>query len=97
MMDDQDPRLDVAGQTPKSVSAIVNLIRLCQIHLPGRCDIEIIDLAEQPQLAAMDHIVALPTLVRRLPEPFKRIIGDLSKTDRGAPLCLGIETKRVSC
>src|ERR1700761_4063770 len=75
-------RLYVAGQTPKSVTALANLKRLCEEHLSGRYRIEVIDLLEQPQLAAGDQILAVPTLVRRLPEPLKRIIGDLSNTDR---------------
>jgi circadian clock protein KaiB len=82
-MDDQyNLRLYVAGQTPKSLAAIANLHWLCDTHLAGRCTIEIIDLVKQPQLAMIDEIVALPTLVRRLPKPLKRIIGDLSKTER---------------
>jgi circadian clock protein KaiB len=74
--------LYVAGQTPKSLAAIANLHWLCDTHLAGRHSIEIIDLVDQPQLAALDEIYALPTLVRRLPKPLKRIIGDLSKTER---------------
>jgi circadian clock protein KaiB len=75
-------RLYVAGQTPKSLSAFSNLKRLCEEHLAGRYQIEIIDLVKQPQLAQNDQIVALPTLVRKLPEPIKRIIGDLSNLER---------------
>ncbi|HTZ81065.1 MAG TPA: circadian clock KaiB family protein [Stellaceae bacterium] len=75
-------RLYVAGQTPKSLAAIANLKRICETHLAGRYAIEVIDVAANPQLAAMDQILAVPTLVRRLPEPLKRIIGDLSKIDR---------------
>ena len=75
-------RLYVAGQTPKSITAFANLKQLCEQHLPGRYQIEIIDLVKQPQLAQNDQIVALPTLVRRLPEPLKRIIGDLSNLER---------------
>ncbi len=75
-------RLYVAGQTPKSLVAIANLKNLCETHLAGRHSVEIIDLIRQPHLASMDHIFALPTLVRRLPEPLKRIIGDLSRTER---------------
>lgn len=77
-----DFRLYVAGQTPKSLAAIANLKCLCDTHLAGRHSVEIIDLIEQPHLAAMDHIFALPALVRRLPAPLKRIIGDLSRTER---------------
>ncbi len=75
-------RLYVAGQTPKSLSAIVNLKRICEEHLAGRFTVEVIDLLITPQLAAGDQIVALPTLVRRLPPPLKRIIGNLSDTER---------------
>jgi circadian clock protein KaiB len=75
-------RLYIAGQTPKSVLAIANLKEICETHLLGRYEIEIIDLLENPQLAQGDQILALPTLVRRLPEPIKKIIGDLSNTER---------------
>jgi circadian clock protein KaiB len=75
-------RLYVAGQTPKSALAFRNLKRICEDHLQGRYAIEIIDLLENPQLARGDQILALPTLVRRLPEPIKKIIGDLSNTER---------------
>jgi circadian clock protein KaiB len=75
-------RLYVAGQTPKSLAAIANLRAICKEHLEGRCTIEVIDLLVTPQLAAGDQIVALPTLVRRLPPPLKRIIGNLSDTER---------------
>lgn len=75
-------RLYVAGQTPKSVTAFANLKRLCEEHLPGRYKIEVVDLIQQPQLAAGDQIVAIPTLVRKLPEPLRKIVGDLSNTER---------------
>ena len=75
-------RLYVAGKTPKSVEAFKNLKEICEEHLQGRYEIEIIDLLESPQLAQGDQILALPTLVRRLPEPIKKIIGDLSNTER---------------
>ena len=75
-------RLYVAGQTPKSVLAFTNLKQICNQHLLGRYQIEIIDLLENPQLARGDQILAVPTLVRRLPEPIKKIIGDLSNTER---------------
>jgi len=75
-------RLYVAGQTPKSIAAFTNLKRLCEEHLTGRYTIEVIDLMQQPQLAAGDQIVAIPTLVRRLPEPLRRIVGDMSNTER---------------
>jgi circadian clock protein KaiB len=77
-----DLRLYVAGQTDKSIRAIKNLQRICSDHLEGRYSIEVIDLLVQPQLAEGDQILAIPTLVRRLPEPMKRIIGDLSNEDR---------------
>ena len=84
---DADPghyhmRLYVAGQTPKSLAALKNLKRVCEEHLAGRYVIEVVDLMKNPRLAAGDQILAIPTLVRRLPEPLKRIIGDLSDTDK---------------
>jgi len=75
-------RLYVAGQTPKSIAAIANLRNLCERHLPGRYSIDIVDLMQNPSLAQRDQIVAIPTLIRKLPEPVKRIIGDLSNTER---------------
>jgi circadian clock protein KaiB len=75
-------RLYVAGQSPKSLRAYTNLMRLCDEHLDARYDVEIVDLLENPQLAAGDEIVAIPTLVRRLPAPMRKIIGDLSDSDR---------------
>jgi circadian clock protein KaiB len=75
-------RLYVAGQTPKSIAAFANLQRICHEHLAGRYRIEVIDLVEQPHLARDDQILAIPTLVRRLPEPMRKIIGDLSNTER---------------
>ena len=75
-------RLYVAGQSPKSVQAIENLRRVCDEYLPGRYQIELIDLVEHPKLARGDEIVAVPTLVRRLPEPMRKIIGDLSDTEQ---------------
>jgi len=77
-----DLRLYVAGATPKSLAAIANLTSICEVHLAGRFSIEIIDLVQAPERASVDQIVALPTLVRRLPEPLRRVVGDLSKTDR---------------
>ena len=77
-----DLRLYVAGQTPKSLAAIGNLKRICEEHLAGRYTIEVIDLTRNPQLAEGDQILALPTLVRRLPTPLTKIIGDLSNTER---------------
>jgi circadian clock protein KaiB len=75
-------RLYVAGQTPKSVTALGNLKKLCEEHLAGNYRIEVIDLLKQPQLARGDQILAIPTLVRRLPSPIRKIIGDLSNTER---------------
>jgi circadian clock protein KaiB len=75
-------RLYVAGQSPKSLRAFANLMALCDEHLDSRYDVEIVDLLENPQLAAGDEIVAIPTLVRRLPAPMRKIIGDLSDSDR---------------
>jgi circadian clock protein KaiB len=77
-----DLRLYVAGQTPKAIRAFTNLQRICDEHLEGRYRIEVIDLLEDPRLGRGDQILALPTLVRRLPEPIKKIIGDLSDTER---------------
>ncbi len=75
-------RLYVAGQTPKSITAFSNLKKLCETHLAGKYRIEVIDLLENPTLARGDQILAIPTLVRKLPEPMKKIIGDLSNTER---------------
>ena len=75
-------RLYVAGQTAKSLAAMANLKRFCEAHLAGRYEIEVVDLMKNPQLAAGDQILAIPTLVRRLPSPLKRIIGDLSNTEK---------------
>lgn len=75
-------RLYVAGQSPKSLHAFANLMRLCEEHLTGHYEIEVIDLVEQPSLARADDILAIPTLVRRLPPPLRKIIGDLSNTER---------------
>jgi circadian clock protein KaiB len=75
-------RLYVAGQSPKSLTAFANLIRLCEEYLPSRYDVEVVDLLENPQLAAGDEIIAIPTVVRRLPAPMRKIIGDLSDVDR---------------
>ena len=75
-------RLYVAGQTPKSLLAFANLKRICEEHLHGKYQIEVVDLLISPQLAAGDQIVAIPTLVRRIPLPLRKIIGDLSNTER---------------
>jgi circadian clock protein KaiB len=75
-------RLYTAGQSPKSLAALANLKRVCEEHLAGRYSIEVIDLLKNPRLAKDDEIVAIPTLVRKLPEPLRRIVGDLSDTER---------------
>lgn len=77
-----DLRLYVAGQTPKSVAAFANLKRLCDVHLAGKYRIEVIDLMKKPQRAQDDQIIAIPTLVRRLPQPIRKIIGDLCDAQR---------------
>ncbi len=85
-------RLYVAGQTPKCLAAFSNLKRLCEEHLAGEYRIEVIDLLKQPQLAQGDQILAIPTLVRKLPEPMKKIIGDLSNTER---VLIGLDLRPV--
>ena len=75
-------RLYVAGQSPKSVRAVENLRRVCEEHLRDRYEIELVDLVENPHLARSDEIIAVPTLIRKLPEPIRRIIGDLSDTEK---------------
>ncbi len=85
-------RLYVAGQTPKCLAAFANLKRLCEEHLAGEYRIEVIDLLKQPQLAQGDQILAIPTLVRKLPEPMKKIIGDLSNTER---VLIGLDLRPV--
>lgn len=86
-------RLYVAGQTPKCVQAFANLKRLCEEHLPGQYRIEVIDLMANPQLAEGDQILAVPTLVRKLPEPVKKIIGDLSNTER---VLVGLDLREIA-
>ena len=83
-------RLYVAGQTPKCLIAFANLKKLCEEHMDGDYHIEIIDLLQQPQLAKGDQILAIPTLVRKLPEPVRKIIGDLSNTER---VLVGLDLK----
>lgn len=85
-------RLYVAGQTAKSLAACANLKRICETHLAGQYRIEIIDLSKNPKLAAGDQILALPTLVRRLPKPVKKIIGDLSNEER---VLVGLDVRPV--
>lgn len=83
-------RLYVAGQTPKCIAAVRNLNAFCEEHLPGKYHIEVVDLLEDPRRARDDQILAIPTLVRKLPEPLRRIIGDLSNTER---VLVGIDLK----
>jgi len=82
LADKWELRLYTAGQTPKSVLAFNNLKRICEQYMPGRYHIEVVDLMQNPRLAKEDQIVAIPTLVRKLPEPLRKIIGDLSDTER---------------
>ena len=83
-------RLYVAGRSPKCLTALENLTRFCKEHMPGRYEIEVVDLLENPRLAKDDQIVAIPTLVRKLPEPLRRIIGDLSNAER---MIVGLDLK----
>ena len=87
-----DLRLYVAGQTPKSITALANLKKICQEHLQEKYNIEIVDLVRNPQLARKDQILAIPTLVRNLPTPIKKIIGDLSNTEK---VLLGLEIRQA--
>ncbi len=86
-------RLYVAGQTPKSIAAFANLKKICEEHLAGRYRIEVIDLIKNPQLAKGDQIIATPTLVRKLPEPLKKMIGDLANTER---VLVGLDIRPVA-
>jgi circadian clock protein KaiB len=88
-----DLRLYVAGQTPRSLQALSNLRRICEEHLAGNYKVEIIDLLEAPQLAAGDQILAIPTLVRAIPKPARKIIGDLSNTER---VLVGLDVRPAS-
>jgi circadian clock protein KaiB len=83
-------RLYVSGQSPNSVRAIENLRRACEQHVPGRYRIEVVDLMENPRLAVNDQILAVPTVVRKLPVPIRKIVGDLSDTDR---LLIGLQVR----
>lgn len=85
-------RLYIAGQSTKSLAAISNLHRICEEHLAGQYDIEVVDLLENPQLAEGDKIIAVPTLVRKLPAPLRKIIGDLSDTEKAL---VGLQLKPV--
>ncbi len=80
--DEWNLRLYVAGQTPRSIAAFSNLKKICEEHLSGKYHIEVVDLLEDPKLASGDQILAIPTLVRKLPPPLRKIIGDLSDTER---------------
>ncbi|KCZ71442.1 KaiB domain-containing protein [Candidatus Methanoperedens nitroreducens] len=84
-------RLYVAGQTPRSLTAFANLKKICEEHLAGKYRIEVIDLTKNPQLARVDQILAVPTLIRRLPPPMRKIIGDLSNTER---VLVGLNLRR---
>jgi circadian clock protein KaiB len=86
-------RLYVAGQTPKSLAAFSNLKRICEEHLMGQYQIEVIDLMQNPHLAREDQILAIPTLVRKLPEPLRKIIGDLSNKER---VLIGLDVRPIS-
>ena len=86
-------RLYVAGQTGKSLVALANLRRICETHLAGQYRIEVIDLIKNPQLAAGDQILAVPTLVRRLPQPIRKIIGDLSNEER---VLVGLDVQPIT-
>lgn len=86
-------RLYVAGGTTRSNVALTNLKALCETHLAGRYSIEVIDLLKNPQLAAGDQILAVPTLVRKLPEPIRKIIGDLSQEER---VLVGLDVQKVT-
>ena len=85
-----DLRLYIAGQTRKSIAALANLRKICDEHLAGKYRIEVVDLLEHPQLAQGDQILAIPTLVRKLPSPMRKIIGDLSNTER---VLVGLDLK----
>ncbi|MCU1339181.1 MAG: KaiB domain protein [Bryobacterales bacterium] len=87
-----DLRLYVAGQTPRSLQALSNLKRICEEHLTGHYRVEVIDLLKKPQLAAGDQILAIPTLVRAIPKPARKIIGDLSNTER---VLVGLDLRSV--
>jgi circadian clock protein KaiB len=86
-------RLYVAGQTPRSMAALANLKRVCETHLAGRYQIEVVDLLVNPRLAAGDQILAVPTLVRKVPEPIRKIIGDLSNEER---VLVGLDVRPLS-
>ena len=91
--DHWDLKLYIAGQTPKSLTAFSNLKRFCEENVPGKYHIEVIDLAKNPQLAKTDQILAIPTLVRKLPAPLRKIIGDLSDKQK---ILVGFDLKPIS-
>jgi circadian clock protein KaiB len=84
-------KLYLAGQSPKSVNAVVNIKRICEENLKGRYELDVIDLYQQPQLAQGEQIIALPTLIRKIPAPLRRIIGDMSNTER---VLVGLDIRR---
>jgi circadian clock protein KaiB len=86
-------RLYITGVTPQSMRAIANIKKICEEHLPGRYDLEVIDLYQQPQLAAGEQIIAAPTLIKKLPLPLRRIIGDMSKTER---VLVGLDLRKIA-
>jgi circadian clock protein KaiB len=90
--DKYELRLYIAGQTPKSVTALKNITKYCKEHLDGKYSIEVIDLLKSPQLAAGDQIFAIPTLVRKVPEPIRKIIGDLSDEEK---VLVGLNIRKV--
>ena len=85
-------KLYVAGQSPKSVTAIANIKRMCEEKLHGRYELDVIDLYQQPQLARGEQIIAVPTLIRKLPSPLRRVIGDMSNTER---VLVGLDMREV--
>ena len=85
-------RIYIAGDTPKMQEAIQNLKKVCEEYLPGRCSIEVIDLLKNPKLAAGEQILAIPTVIRKLPEPVKRLIGDLTITEK---VVVGLDIKKT--
>jgi len=85
-------RLYITGTTPRSTRAIVNIRKLCEEHLQGRYDLEVVDISQRPTLAEGEQIIAAPTLIKKLPLPLRRFIGDMSQTDR---ILLGLDLRRV--
>jgi len=85
-------RLYVTGNTPRAMRAVVNIRKICEEHLEGRYDLEIIDIAEHPTLAEGEQIIAAPTLIKKLPQPLRRFIGDMSQTER---ILLGLDLRKT--